>query len=213
MSLKIGVTYRSPEKAAPYLDALRWAGVEALAIRPGDEHPRLDGLLVSGGTDINAELYGEAPHANNDTPDDERDALERALLDDAIARDIPVLCICRGMQLFNIAHGGTLVQHMDGHVQRGVAEAHAIEVAAGTKLAAILGPGKHPVNSRHHQAIGRAGEGLIVSARSTDAGWIEGLERPDRRFAIAVQWHPEDLVSTHEESRALFSAFAKAIGG
>jgi putative glutamine amidotransferase len=114
------------------------------------------------------------------------------------------------MQLFNVLHRGTLDQHVEGHVQRDVSEAHRIRVAYGTKLAEILAPGEHPVNSRHHQVVKKVGDGLIVSAISDD-GYIEALERGDRKFAVAVQWHPEDLVDSYEESKRLFEAFAKAL--
>ena len=105
--------------------------------------------------------------------------------------NVPVLAICRGMQLFNVTHaGGTLVQDVEGHKlpRNGT---HHIEIYHGTKLAEIFGAGLHSVNSRHHQAVARVGEGLTVSAKSP-GGVVEGLERPDLRFAVAVQWHPED---------------------
>ncbi|MBI3472676.1 MAG: gamma-glutamyl-gamma-aminobutyrate hydrolase family protein [Candidatus Solibacter usitatus] len=210
---RVGVTFRYPEKVRPYVEAARNAGLEPVLILP--DQPRsldgLDGLLVTGGTDLNARLYGAEPHPANDTPDDERDTLERGLLQEALARDLPVLCICRGMQLFNVLHGGTLLQDMAGHRAPGVAEAHRIAVEPGTRLAGILDPGPHPVNSRHHQVVDQPGAGLRVSARSED-GYIEALERPDRKFALAVQWHPEDLVERHQEAKRLFSAFAAGCG-
>jgi putative glutamine amidotransferase len=207
---RVGLTYRYDEKLPPYREALRAVGIEPVLITPSTSPIEpLDALVVSGGTDIDPSWYGQEPHSQCEPPDIERDRLECSLVEDALARDIPLLCICRGMQVLNVALGGTLVQHMDGHVQRGVADAHEIDVIEGTKLASILGAGRHPVNSRHHQAIGAPGKGLIVSARSTD-GWIEGLELPGKPFAIAVQWHPEDLIATHAESKALFHAFAAA---
>jgi len=118
-----------------------------------------------------------------------------------------VLAICRGMQLFNVTHaGGTLVQDLEGHKlpRNGT---HHVEIYHGTKLAEIFGAGLHSVNSRHHQAVANVGEGLTVSAKSP-GGIVEGLERPDLRFAIAVQWHPEDQMP---QQRRLFEAFRDAL--
>lgn len=207
-----GVTFRKPEKAVPYFHALRAAGVEPVALQPGSEHSleNLDGLVLTGGTDVDPALYGQTRHEASDGSDRERDDMELALLRQALDADLPVLAICRGMQLFNIAHpAGTILQHMEGHRLPGQADAHGIEVSEATLLARIIGPGSHRVNSRHHQAVGRVGEGLIVSA--TADPWVEALERPDRRFALGVQWHPEDLVDFHEDSRKIFAAFAVAL--
>lgn len=198
------LTYRVEDKIAPYAEALRAAGIEPVFITPESSLESVNGmgLVLSGGTDLDPALYGEAPGASSDSPDRERDALEQRLLREALDRDAPVLAICRGLQLFNVVHGGTLFQHIEGHKTP-----HEVSIAAGTRLAGIFGAGPRDVNSRHHQAAARLGQGLVVSARSTD-GVIEGLERPDRRFAVAVQWHPEDLVP---QDRALFEAFGEAL--
>jgi putative glutamine amidotransferase len=212
MSKRVGVTYRNPKNAEAYQQALRAVGIEPVLIEPGAE-PRieeLDGLLLSGGTDLNPKLYGEEPHEANDEPDDARDATEQRMLAAALDRDMPVLAICRGMQLFNVAHGGTLEQHVEGHRMPGEPEAHQIDVEPGTRLADATGPGAQTVNSRHHQIVGRVGEGLRVSAVSAE-GYPEALERTDKRFAVAVQWHPEDLVESSPEAKRLFAAFAKAL--
>lgn len=219
MSLKAGLTFRYPRKAEPYAEALRQAGIEPVLISP--EEPRLlaglQGLLLSGGTDLNPARYGGTPHPGNETPDDALDELETGLLAEALAAGLPVLAICRGMQLFNVAHGGTLIQHLDNaavHVVRGNDPAlpvHQILVEPGTRLAAILGNGAHAVNSRHHQAVDRIGAGLRVTARSTPDGVIEALERSDRRFALAVQWHPEDQAPRDVTQKKLFEAFAGAL--
>src|SRR5579872_6299461 len=155
MSKRVCVTYRNPKKAEPYAQALRAAGVEPILIGPGAERPieELDGLLLSGGTDLNPKLFGEEPNAANDEPDDARDAMEQRMLAAALERDMPVLAICRGMQLFNVAHGGTLKQDVAGHRSPGVTEAHRIEVKAGTRLADAIGAGSQTVNSRHHQIV------------------------------------------------------------
>ena len=219
MILKAALTFRYPHKAEPYAEALRQAGVEPVLI--SSDEPRalagLQGLLLSGGTDLNPARYGGTPHPGNEAPDDARDELETALLAEALAADLPVLAICRGMQLFNVAHGGTLIQHLDNsavHVVRDNDPAlpvHQILVEPGTRLAAILGKGAHAVNSRHHQAVERVGAGLRVTARSTPDGVIEALERSDGSFALAVQWHPEDQVLRDAEQRKLFEAFAQAL--
>jgi len=221
MSLKAALTFREPHKAEPYAEALRQAGIEPVLISP--DSPRalagLQGLLLSGGTDLNPSRYGERPHPAAEEPDDARDALETALLAEALAADLPVLAICRGMQLFNVAHGGTLIQHLgnaEAHVVRGddpALPAHRILVEPGTRLAEVLGEGAHAVNSRHHQAVGRVGAGLRVSARSTPDGVVEALEPRDGRFALAVQWHPEDQAQRDASQRKLFEAFAAALPG
>jgi putative glutamine amidotransferase len=212
VSKRVGVTYRDARKVVPYEKALREVGIEPVLIRPGDAVAveGLDGLLLTGGTDVNAKLYRQEPHEASDQPDDERDALEKGLLESALGRDMPVLAICRGMQLFNVVHGGTIEQHVEGHRQPGVAEAHPIGVETGTKLAQAIGPGTHLVNSRHHQIVDQPGESLRVSARSEE-GYPEALEREDKKFAVAVQWHPEDLVGEQEEAKRLFQAFADSL--
>lgn len=212
MRKRVGVTYREAGKVEPYKRALESVGIEPVLIRPGDSQPLegLDGLLLTGGTDVNPKLYHQEPHAANDQPDDERDALEQQMLESALDRDLPVLAICRGMQLFNVVHGGTIAQHVEGHRRPGLAEAHPIGVDDGTKLAEAMGPGSHVVNSRHHQVVDQTGDGLIVSARSED-GYPEALEREDKKFAVAVQWHPEDLVANREDAKRLFQAFADSL--
>lgn len=215
MVRRVAVTYRADAKLAPYVDALRYSGVDALPLHP-DRAWSLEGargLLLSGGTDVNARLYGREPLSPEDAPDDARDAMELALAREALDRDLPLLAICRGIQLLNVALGGTLIQHLPqtaAHRQRGVLDAHPIEPAAGTHLASLIGTAPVTVNSRHHQAVETAGEGLVISARSED-GVIEAMELPSRRFAIAVQWHPEDRVPSREPDTRLFAAFARAI--
>jgi putative glutamine amidotransferase len=196
--------YRFEKKSAPYADALRAVGVEPVFAVPGAAPDSVDGLglVLSGGTDVDPEIYGQVRHRRVGWPDRERDEMELRFLREALETDVPVLAICRGMQLFNVAHGGgTLLQHIDGH-----RAAHDVCVEDGNRLARAFTPGSLAVNSRHHQAVDRVGEGLIVTARSAD-GIVEALERPDRRFAVAVQWHPEDLPA----HACLFAAFAGAL--
>jgi putative glutamine amidotransferase len=204
---RAALTYRDETRLAPYANALRSAGIEPVLVTPETPLASLEGmgLLLTGGTDLDPALYGAAPRPETETPDRERDAMEQRLLRKALERDIAVLAICRGMQLFNATHPhGTLVQHIDGH--RTPQTPHPIAIEAGTRLAKIFGVGARPVNSRHHQSVGTAGHGLVISARAAD-GVIEALERSDRRFAVAVQWHPED----RPEDRALFEAFREAL--
>jgi putative glutamine amidotransferase len=220
MSAIVAVTYRSEKKVEPYLEAVRAVGLEPLPVHASMEKPwrGYGGLVLTGGTDVDPALYGQERHEESDEPDVERDELELALLQQAMAAGMPVLAICRGMQLMNVAHGGTLLQHLanlDTHRVRPPeveihAPVHTVEVVAETKLAGVIGAGMHGVNSRHHQAVDRLGEKLIVSARSPD-GVIEGIERPDLRFAVGVQWHPEDRVKHDPRDLLLFEGFAEAI--
>ncbi len=176
---------------------------------PAEYAEHLDGVLLSGGADLHPAHYGAEPDGNGDY-EPERDDLELGLLAAAKTRNLPVLGICRGLQLINVAAGGTLHQHVAEHARYDVApDAHVHEVAfqAGSVLAEIYqGPGTDPgatdhttpdrkVNSLHHQTVDRVGDGLSVVARSTD-GTVEGLETADGSI-VAVQWHPE-MLSTPE---------------
>lgn len=204
--MRAGVTYRFEDEVVRYEAALREVGIEPVRISPVDSRSLdlLDGLLLSGGTDVNPVRYGERRHPKTEDPDDPLDELEMGLLRDALAANLPVLAICRGMQLFNVVHGGSLVQHLERHASPDAL--HDIQVVPNSRLAAIVGEGEHVVNSRHHQAVARVGGGLIVSAKSSD-GVIEALERPGPAFAVAVQWHPEDRVLVSDADRKLFQAF------
>lgn len=160
---------------------------------------RLDGLVLSGGADVDPELYGAEPDVNLGTVERERDEWELALFEAARRRDLPILAICRGFQLLNVALGGTLNQHVDidegaGHPQwelDGRTRTHDVEVLAGTRTATVLEVGRWAVNSLHHQTVATVGEGLIVTAVASD-GVVEGFETADGSI-LAVQWHPEML--------------------
>jgi len=212
MPKRVGVTYSNPKKVEPYQEALRTAQLEYVLIDPNTEYEigSLDGLLLTGGPDINPGLYHQDRHPETEDPNDARDALEKQLLESALERDLPILAICRGMQFLNIVHGGTLSQHVEGHRSPGVADAHPVTVEQDSELARVIGAGIHQVNSRHHQAIDKVGDSLRVSAKSPD-GCIEALERIDKDFVVAVQWHPEDLIVTHAAARRLFQALAEAL--
>lgn len=181
---------------------------------------RLDGLLLAGGEDVDPVRYGEPPHPRTQPPNPYRDAAELALVAAARARRLPILAVCRGLQLLNVAHGGSLVQdigdelpgaleHQRDRQQRGE-RVHAVKVEAESRLAAALGARRLHVNSVHHQAARRIGEGLRIVARAED-GLVEGLEwSGDGWWAVSVQWHPEELIGTAEPwDRSLFSMFVR----
>ncbi len=159
---------------------------------------RLDGLVLSGGADLDPAHYGAEAHSELGQLEQDRDEWEFALFSAARAQGLPILAICRGFQLVNVAFGGTLVQHVEidegaGHPQwdvDGRKTTHEVNVVSGT-LASSLLPATWPVNSLHHQTVSEVGRGLVVSARATD-GVIEGLETPEGDL-LAVQWHPELL--------------------
>ena len=192
-----------------YVDAVQLAGGmavllppdPALLARPQELLELLDGLLLAGGADIDPGAYGQAVHAETQDSVPERDAFEIALTRGAIERDLPVLGICRGMQLINVALGGTLTQHLPEHlrgeeVHRKVigsfdGSEHRVEVFADTLARRVIGDGSHPTKSHHHQGVDRVGEGLRVSARAVEDGLVEAIELPDRSFVLGVQWHPE----------------------
>jgi len=219
MAIRVALATRSEEKAEPYREALRRAGLEPVTFEPdsAESLDTVDGLLLTGGTDVDPALYGAAPLPETDQPDRGRDDYESALLRLALERDMPVLGICRGQQLFNVALGGTLIQHLTDtpkHKQRsGGVPVH--EVVLEGRMAEVLGAEHVRVNSRHHQAVDRVGEGLVVTARDPEGGVVEGLVYPAARFAMCVEWHPEDMVLTDGVDAAnpqarLFTAFAEA---
>ena len=183
---------------------------------------RLDGVLLSGGVDVDPVLYGQAPHPKLGRVNRRRDDFELALTGEALRRDVPILAICRGQQVLNVAMGGTLVQDIASTIEGAMRHegkgprsrhSHQVEVAAGSRLRGILGKGTLPVNSLHHQAVERLGEGLVASACCPDDGIVEGLEMPGRRFVVGVQWHPESFWNRPESFQSLFDAHAEACRG
>jgi putative glutamine amidotransferase len=197
-------------KTAPYEEALRMAGMEPVY---GAAFGELPGLLLMGGTDVNPALYGEERRPETEAPDETRDKLECALIAEALERNLPILGICRGLQILNVQHGGSLLQHLEPvekHKQKGT---HPVQIMPGTRLACI--GGSHltwNVNSRHHQAIGKLGKGLVIAAQDPEDGIIEAIERPDKRFVVAVQWHPENQIDVKGAyASKLFCAFAAAL--
>ena len=214
-------------RMSDYLESVRRAGGEPLEVAAGGESPehilaRVDGVMLTGGGDVDPMLYGEAPHATFQAAEADRDQFEIALTRAAIAANIPFFAICRGMQLANVAMGGTLIQdipsEVPGALEHSVPEprahvAHEVWVAKGSRLSALLadhmedGETCH-VNSRHHQSVATAAPGFEVTATSPD-GVIEAMEKTGAAFCIGVQWHPENFWRTGE-FRSLFEGFIQA---
>ncbi len=187
-------------------------------------YARLDGVLLPGGGDVNPTRYGEAPRPDCQVEgvDDRLDADELAMARWALADGKPLLGICRGQQVLNVAAGGTLYQDLAAqragdlrhqHPEARAALVHALRVEPGSQLAAALGSAETWVNSIHHQGVARLAPGLRAVAWAPDDGLVEGLEHPGHPFALAVQFHPEELVPAHPPSAALFAAFVAACEG
>jgi len=186
---------------AAYVQALERASGRPVLIPPSEHGieetlDAVDGLIFSGGSDLDPDLYDQEPHDETFGVVPERDRAELALLEAALARDLPVLAVCRGSQVLNVARGGDLVQHLPDLVgdekhkhTPGTFADHDITLQPGTRLASLLGD-HAPVKSHHHQGFGRVGDGLRVAAHAED-GTIEAVEDPSRRFALGVLWHPE----------------------
>ena len=171
---------------------------------------RLDGLLLPGGGDVDPAEYGE-PMNGSQPPNPALDRLELLAARWAVEQDLPTLGICRGQQVLNVALGGSLIQHLDGHAPDGPRDQmhHEFRVAASSQLAKILATTDVQVNSHHHQAVKVLGKGLVGVAWAED-DTIEAVEAPGRTWLLAVQFHPEDLVDQHAASQRLFAAFVSA---
>ena len=208
--------------ALNYLRAVQHAGGLALMLAPdprltedpGEALELIDGLVLAGGADIDPGSYGARAHAETGATVPERDAFELALVHAAIERDLPVLGICRGMQLINVALGGTLHQHLPEHLgheeHRRVPGSfdgaeHDVEIVPGTLAAAVVGESLHASCSHHHQGVDRLGEGLRRGGSSAIDGLTEAIELPGRRFVLGVQWHPEA-----DETSPVLDALVKA---
>ena len=193
----------------PYRRAVIAAGAEPVDLVPGTKVlPAVDGLLLPGGWDVDPSFYGEKRDEKVDETDPELDATELSMFRQARERELPVLGICRGQQVINVAMGGTLVQHLEGHEVRELGRshlAHTIEVDPSSELGRAAGEDKVRVNSLHHQAIKRLGKGLQQSARGED-GTVEGVESADG-LIVAVQCHPEELTTDLPWARHLFERF------
>jgi putative glutamine amidotransferase len=197
-----------------YVNAIQQAGGRPLLVPPADDAieetlDAVDGLLFSGGSDIDPSFYGAEPHPSVNGTRPDRDRAELALMQAALARELPVLAVCRGMEVMNVARGGDIVQHLPdvlGHEHHkhtpGVFGDHEVDLEAKSRLGSLLGD-RAPVKSHHHQGVGRVGEGLAEVAWADD-GTVEGLEDPTRPFALGVLWHPEQ-----GEDFALFRALVE----
>ncbi len=207
---------------AGYTDAVERAGGLGVVLPPvvtdrreaGARLAPFDGLVLSGGVDVDPGWYGQpaAPETYGVHP--QLDAFEIALTHAAIELDIPVLAICRGLQVVNVARGGTLDQHITGRpglIAHGVPNGgggvmHDVRIEPGSALAKALGSERPWCRSHHHQAVDRIGEGLVPVAWADD-GIVEGLERPGGAWFVAVQWHPEETAGDDLVQQALFDAF------
>ncbi len=198
-----------------YFDSVTASGGVAVLLPPQPEPEiaadvvldGLDGLILTGGLDVQPELYGAERHPRTDEARPDRDAWELALFRGAEERRLPVLAICRGLQLVNVARGGTLHQHLPEalgterfRVGGGVFATNDVIVDEGSRLADLVGPGELGVHSYHHQGVDRLGEGLVVTAR-TDDGLVQAFESDGEGYVLGVQWHPEQ----NQEDRRLFA--------
>lgn len=210
---------------ADYCRGIVMAGGIAVLLPPQPAAPEiagrvldgLDALVITGGYDLDPAAYGQQPHPSTDRPRTDRDGWEFALLRAALDRRLPVLGICRGAQVLNVALGGTLHQHLPdvfghcGHrAGNGVFARLSIRTAPGTRLAALIGESAE-VPCYHHQAIDKVGAGLVVSAQDVD-GVVEALELPGEGFVLAVQWHPEQSLDDLRVFTALVDAARKRAG-
>ncbi|MEO2092028.1 MAG: gamma-glutamyl-gamma-aminobutyrate hydrolase family protein [Gemmataceae bacterium] len=214
-----------------YVEALRSVGALPwlIPLLPHDPDTlagifdRLDGVFLTGGVDVDPSRYGEDRHPKCGTTDPDRDAVEIKLLEHATAANKPVLAVCRGIQILNVARGGTLYQDVAEQVPAAMKHdyfptpaqpsrsylAHEITVRADSHLGELVGEPVVPVNSMHHQAIKDLAPGLRPTAFAPD-GIIEAVEGEREKFLVAVQWHPEELLDTQTGMKRLFTAFAAA---
>lgn len=226
----IGITTRQRndegrfELSASYVEAVRRAGGFPVLLPPGEMHPEecfefLDGIVMTGGPDVDPKLYGGKDHPELYGVDAERDACEIELAKAIVEHDKPALCICRGMQVLNVALGGTLVEHVPDEfgtdvIHRGdeAYSHHDVTIEPRSRLAKIVGTTKMSTPSWHHQAVKAPAKGFVVVAKSSD-GVIEAIESPEHASLVAVQWHPEHTAAKDARQRALFEALIASLRG
>lgn len=217
-TLNLGENYVRGVQAAGGIPLVIPPNLEERALRGMFE--RLDGLLLSGGGDIDPALFGEPRHPATANISVERDRSELALARWALAENKPVLGICRGIQVLNVAAGGTLVQHIPDEAPGAISHsfeltvprahvAHTVRIQPGACLSRLLGATEAPTNSWHHQSCRAPGQGIVYTAWASD-GVVEGAEAPGHRFAVAVQWHPEDLFDSLPMMLSLFRGLVDA---
>ena len=213
-------------KQHDYEESIRRAGGDVRILNYATDAPAevvrgVDGVLLTGGGDVRPAWYGAEPHPTFDAAEPGRDEYELELARRAGEANLPLLAICRGIQVLNVARGGTLIQHIPDELRESVthtlreppyAIAHDVWVADGSLLERLMRDRLEgdvlPVNSRHHQAVSALGEGLVVAATAPD-GVVEAVEDPGQRFCLGIQWHPENFYRTGE-FRAIFEAFVAA---
>jgi putative glutamine amidotransferase len=225
MSVRIGVTAPDDSTGQAYIDALQALGAIAVVLGSDGLHPdrdleNIDGLMLTGGFDVAPEHFAEEPHPQTAPAAPARDLYELALARAAWTCDMPVLAICRGMQLVNVALGGTLIQHVpdiaegtvDHQSGNDLCERHVVRIDSDSHLGAIIGADRVLTNSTHHQAVGTLAPGLRVSAHTGD-GIVEAIEAAvPRAFWIGVQWHPEETFAKGDlPSVRIFEAFMRAV--
>ncbi|MEW6244629.1 MAG: gamma-glutamyl-gamma-aminobutyrate hydrolase family protein [Bacillota bacterium] len=216
---------RSIRVYAEYLKAVHCAGGIPVVLSPWPPDGlevlrRIDGLLLTGGHDVDPAVFGEEPEEGLGEITPERDVMEMSLTRAALEMDMPVLAICRGIQVLNVAAGGTLYQDIKSQV-RGAKKhrqdaprwypTHEVRLRDGTRIASIACASRIRVNSFHHQAVRELGENMLITGEARD-GIIEAIESAVHRFVVGVQWHPEMMYETDSVARALFSAFVAAAG-
>jgi putative glutamine amidotransferase len=208
--------YAVPER---YVDAVRRAGGAATLVLPGDGRApkhlleRFDAVLLVGGGDVEPHRFGQEPHPTLSGLEPDRDLLEIDLLRTAAELEVPTLCICRGMQVMNVAFGGTLIQHLPDeerfgpHATPGGAHdlRHDVEVRTGSRVALAAGAERLACSSQHHQGVDRIGDGLVPTGW-TDDGLVEALELEGPGWMVGVQWHPEDTAAADPVQQGLFDA-------
>lgn len=227
MKPMIGLTMHASERKlevnTSYIESIEQAGGIPICLpyltkeEQGAVLSTLDGLLVIGGHDVNPLLYGQQPHMGLGEVITKRDESDIALIQQALAMDLPLLAICRGHQVLNVALGGTLFQHIPAqipdallHAQRSVRHemTHSVDLVTEA-MQQIFGATEILTNSFHHQAVDQVGDGLVVAARAKD-GIIEALEYPAASYCVSVQWHPEELAKTNLHAKRLFESFIRA---